>query len=246
MSYSKTSYQEGRSVNNSLLFLLSSTSSRPCQGFLFHSRAAHKRLRDFSPVSHSQPMLAALWTELNAELPPIPSQHGIHPDPTEKLLMSCSHTMPTALSKSNPNNAHPQFITTSEPKRKLADHTSIWATLNVKRPTYMHTQKKMLITSIHMNKEGDKTEWAGCDGDWHYQHSNTKLILLFALHFPLILPPFPFWSLKRARNRMELCLNEGCVCVIKFQTRPAQQWWPCGQKQSVGWKKTCSTEETTL
>ena len=120
---------------------LSSGSSGPCQSFLFHSCAAHKRLHGFSPVSHSQPMLAVLWTKLNVELPPIPSQHGIHPDPTEKWLTSCSHTMPTALSKSNPNNAHPQLISTSEPKRKLADHTSIWATLNVKRPTYMHTQK---------------------------------------------------------------------------------------------------------
>ena len=41
-----------------------------------------------------------------------------------------------------------------------------------------------------MKREGNKTEWAGCDGDWHDQHSNTKLILLFALHFPLILPRF--------------------------------------------------------
>lgn len=35
------------------------------------------------------------------------------PNPTEKLQVSCSHTMPTPLSKSNPNNTHPPLISTS-------------------------------------------------------------------------------------------------------------------------------------
>lgn len=58
------------------------------------------------------------------------------PDPTEKLQVSCSHSVPTPLSKSNPNNTHWSLLSTSKPRRKLKDHTSIWATLNLKRGTY--------------------------------------------------------------------------------------------------------------
>lgn len=93
----------------------------PCQSCLCHSCAAYRHPHGFSPVPHSQPTLAALWTKLNTELKPTPLSHHMAyiPDPTEKLQVSCSHTMPAPLSKSNPNNAHPPLISTYEPKEEI-------------------------------------------------------------------------------------------------------------------------------
>lgn len=105
----------------------------------------------FSPVPHSQPTLAVLWTKLNIELKPTPYPitHNMAyiPDPTEKLQVSCSHTMPPNLTQTTPTLP---LISTPEPWRKLADHTSIWATLNLK---WGHQKK--LITGIHINRHGD-------------------------------------------------------------------------------------------
>lgn len=97
----------------------------------------------------------------------------------------------------------------------------------------MHKQK-MSITSIHIHRNGDKTKWAVYDGITTPPAQQHKTNLIVCPSFLLILPCFHHClSLKRTGNRIKLPLDEGCVCVIKFLTRPAQQCWPHGQQQYV-------------
>lgn len=109
-----------------------------------HSCAAFRHPHGFSPVPHSQPMPAALWTTFNTELKTSSSPHPIENvsyllDPTEKSHVHSSHTGPAPAFRSNPNTALPPLIPTFKPSRKLKDHTSIWAPLNPQRGTYTHT-----------------------------------------------------------------------------------------------------------
>lgn len=44
----------------------------PCKSCQCHSCAAYEQTHGLTPVPHSQPKLAALWTKLNAALKPTP------------------------------------------------------------------------------------------------------------------------------------------------------------------------------
>lgn len=132
-------------------------------------------------------MLAALWTELNY---PLSHDNMTYiPDPTEKLQTSCSQTMPTPCSKSNPNNTHPFFISTSEPEEISRPHINSGHS-KLKWDTYMHTQK-MLITSIHINRDGYPTKWASVIGISVPATQRHKAYLIVCPSFSLNPSPFP-------------------------------------------------------
>lgn len=169
-------------------------------------------------------MLAVFWTTLNTELKAFPRllhhpNMAYIPHPTEKLQVSSSHTMHAPLLKSSSNNTHPLLISTLEPRRKWTDHTSIWATQNLKwKPIYAHAEKKL---SIHINRDGGKVRGI-CEGintQLAQQHKNWSHCVRPL--FSLSPPSFP--SVKRTGNSSKLPSDEGCAYVIKVLFGPAQQ-----------------------
>jgi len=79
------------------------------------------------------------------------------PDPTEKLQVSYSHTTSAPHFKVHPHttkNDHPPLISTLNSRRKLTDHTSTQASLNLKCGTFIQTQRK-LIRRIQINRDDD-------------------------------------------------------------------------------------------